>query len=145
MTNGWLLLIYKVPREPTASRVYVWRKLQQLGAIALQDAAWVLPKTIRTEEQFQWLASEISERGGDAILMEATQLYATDAERIRKQFVETADSGYRELLAALKKKRCDLAALSKRFQEIQSQDYFSSPLGQQVRDKLISLSGRSAP
>src|SRR5690348_15616912 len=49
----WLLLIYKFPREPTASRVYDWRKLKQLGAIALQDAVWVLPATPRTQEQLQ--------------------------------------------------------------------------------------------
>jgi hypothetical protein len=52
------------PREPTAGRVYVWRKLKQLGAIAVQDAVWVLPVTPRTQEQFQWLASEIDELGG---------------------------------------------------------------------------------
>ena len=28
----WLLLVHKIPREPTAGRVYVWRKLKQLGA-----------------------------------------------------------------------------------------------------------------
>src|SRR5256885_13053202 len=57
----WLLLAYKVPREPTASRVYVWRKLKKLGAVALQDAVWVLPHTPQTLEQFRWLAAEIVE------------------------------------------------------------------------------------
>lgn len=49
----WLLLVYRIPREPTAGRVFIWRKLKQLGAIALQDAIWVLPQTSRTQEQFQ--------------------------------------------------------------------------------------------
>ena len=49
----WLLLVYRIPREPTAGRVFVWRKLKQLGAIALQAAVWVLPQTPRTQEQFQ--------------------------------------------------------------------------------------------
>jgi len=57
----WLLLVYKIPREPTAGRVYVWRKLKQLGAIAVQDAVWVLPAAPRTREQFQWLAAEIAD------------------------------------------------------------------------------------
>ena len=60
----WLLLAYKVQREPSANRVYVWRQMKQLGAIALQDAVWVLPETPRTREQFQWLAAEITELGG---------------------------------------------------------------------------------
>ena len=81
----WLLLVYRIPREPTAGRVFVWRKLKQLGAIALQDAVWVLPQTARTQEQLQWLAAEISELNGEALLWEAEQLYSTDAETLRRQ------------------------------------------------------------
>ena len=44
---------------PKQRSEHVWRKLKQLGAIALQDAVWVLPQTPRTQEQFQWLAIEI--------------------------------------------------------------------------------------
>jgi len=42
----WVLLTYKIPREPTASRAYVWRKLKRLGALLMHDAVWVLPNTI---------------------------------------------------------------------------------------------------
>jgi len=45
-SDGWIVLTYRVPREPSANRVYVWRKLKQLGAIALQDAAWVFVKGV---------------------------------------------------------------------------------------------------
>lgn len=141
MSNSWLLLVYRIPREPTAGRVFVWRKLKQLGAIALQDAVWVLPKTPRTQEQFQWLAAEITELQGEAVLWEAEQLYATDPDALRQQFVDPVESEYHEILAALKKKDRDLSALSQRFQEAQSRDYFKSDLGQKTRDKLLSFSG----
>jgi hypothetical protein len=134
----WLLLIYRIPREPTAGRVFVWRKLKQLGAVALQDAVWVLPATPRTREQFQWLAAEISELKGEAVLWEADQLYATDAESIRRQFVDPVDAEYRDILSSLRKKNRDLAELSKRFQKTQARDYFKSALGRQVRDRLLA-------
>ena len=137
----WLLLIYRIPREPTAGRVFVWRKLKQLGAIALQDAARVLPQSPRTQEQFQWLAAEITELHGEALLWEADQLYATEPEALRQQFVEPVEAEYREILAALKKKGRDLAALSKRFQETHSRDFFASDLGRQTREKLLAASG----
>ena len=140
----WLLLVYRIPREPTAGRVFVWRKLKQLGAIALQDAVWVLPQTPRTQEQFQWLAAEITELKGEAMLWEAEQLYATDAESLRRQFIEPVETEYREIMAALKKKGRDLAALSKRFQEAHVRDYFASALGRQTRDKLLAAGGGSA-
>lgn len=139
MAKSWLLLVYKIPREPTAGRVYVWRKLKQLGAIALQDAAWVLPRTDRTQEQFQWLATEITELGGDVSLWEADQVYATDPASLRQQFVEPVEAQYRAILAALKKRDRDLAVLSKQFQQAQARDFFGLELGQQVRKRLISV------
>ncbi|QDV39450.1 hypothetical protein ElP_74170 (plasmid) [Tautonia plasticadhaerens] len=149
MTRGspvkpWLLLIYKIPREPAAGRVFVWRKLKQLGAIALQDAAWVLPGSAKTREQLQWLAAEISELGGDATLLSAEQLYATDAEAMKRQFVEPVEAEYREILAALAGKDRDLSALSKRFQQVQARDYFASGLGPKVRERLLKAQGGTA-
>ncbi|HEV2458330.1 MAG TPA: Chromate resistance protein ChrB, partial [Ktedonobacterales bacterium] len=70
--HQWVLLVYKVPPEPSARRVYVWRKLKRLGAILLHDAVWVLPATPATREQFQWLATEIEELAGSALVWEAT-------------------------------------------------------------------------
>jgi hypothetical protein len=143
--KSWLLLVYKIPREPTAGRVHVWRKLKQLGAIALQDAIWVLPRTARTQEQLQWLAAEIAELGGDALLWEAEQLYATDADRLRLEFAQTVESEYREILAALKKKDRDLAELSKRFRRAQERDFFASELATRVRKRLLGEGGGMKP
>lgn len=137
----WLLLVYKIPREPTAGRVYVWRKLKQLGAVAVQDAAWALPQTERTREQFQWLAAEITELGGQVDLWEAEQIYSTDTQALRNEFIETVEAEYREILTALKKKKRNLAELSKRFQQAMSKDYFASTLGRQVRERLLSAEG----
>jgi hypothetical protein len=145
MAERWLLLVYRIPREPTAGRVYVWRKLKQLGAVALQDAVWVVPLTLRTQEQFQWLSAEISELQGEAVLWEANQLYATDGEALKKQFTEPIESEYREILAALKKRRRDLKALSKQYQEALARDHFGSQLGKQVREKLLLAGGGTSP
>ena len=60
--RNWILLIYKIPNEPSAGRVFVWRKLKKLGAMLLHDAVWVLPATPQTKEHFRWLAAEIAER-----------------------------------------------------------------------------------
>lgn len=136
---SWLLLVYRIPREPTAGRVYVWRKLKQLGAVAIQDAIWVLPHNARTQEQFQWLAAEVTELKGEAMLWEAQQLYATDEGGLRRQFIEPVETEYREILAALKRKNRNLADLSKRYQQAHARDYFASNLGQTVRDRLLSV------
>src|SRR5262245_12288197 len=139
--SKWLLLVYKIPREPTAGRVYVWRKLRALGAVSLQDAVWVLPATSRTQEQFQWLAAEITELGGDITLWEAERLDSRRGEGLVRKFSDPVDAAYRRILTALKRKDRNLAELSKRYQEAQSRDYFQSALGQQVRDRLLAAQG----
>jgi len=134
----WVLLTYRIPRQPSAARVYVWRKLQQLGAIAVQDAAWVLPATSRTREQFQWLAAEITELKGEAVLWEARQFYATDISALRRQFVEPVEAEYRKILATLKKRGRDIAALSKQYQQALARDFFASSMGNEVRERLLN-------
>src|SRR5574337_1302179 len=130
--STWLLLHYKIPPEPSARRVYIWRKLQRLGALLWQDAVWVLPDSPRTREQFQWLSAEIVEAGGEATFWEARLALPGQAQALIQQFTEQTEKAYRAILAALKKKDPDVAALSRQFQQAQAKDYFGSPSGQQA-------------
>jgi hypothetical protein len=140
--NIWLLLIYKVPNEPSARRVYVWRKLKGMGAILLQDSAWVLPANPRTREKMQWLATEIRDmEGGTATLWEAQEVFTGQSIDLVQQFTAQVDSTYMEILAQLDLENPDLAALSKQYQQAASQDYFQSTLGQEVRGILIKRRG----
>ena len=141
--HTWLLLHYKIPREPSASRVYVWRKLKRLGAILLHDAIWVLPATLRTKEQFQWLAAEISDLEGEAMVWETHLIVGASLseENLIQQFMLQVEAVYTEILAALESTPTDLAILSRKYQQAQLQDYFHAELGQQVREKLIKVEG----
>ncbi len=141
----WLLLSYTVPRTPTAKRVYVWRKLKKLGAVSLQDSVWVLPATPHAREQFRWLASEIDELGGQTTLWEAALLSDGRDRRLIEQFAAPLEQTYRAIIAALKKKAPDLAALGRRYQQAQAQDYFRSELGQKVRTALLAAQGDRKP
>jgi len=143
--DRWIVLTYRVPREPTAGRVYVWRKLRKLGAIALQDAAWVLPATPKTQEHFQWLAAEISELGGESRVWSATLLLEFATEPLRKQFLAQVEAEYKTILVELRRKRPDLSALARQFQQVLGRDYFSSDLAQTVRKRLLAARGNKAP
>ncbi len=138
MTN-WLLLHYNLSAKPSAGRVYIWRKLKRLGAVLLQDAIWVLPDTPRTAEHFQWLVTEIQERHGEALLWRSNLVLGIQEDTLIQQFVDQVDREYTEVLKKLNRKNADIAELSKQYQQIQSEDYFHSELGQQVREKLMAL------
>jgi 23S rRNA C2498 (ribose-2'-O)-methylase RlmM len=142
--SQWLVLVYRIPREPTAGRVYVWRKLKQLGALAWQDAVWILPAAPRTQEHVQWLAAEITELGGEALLFSSDLLFDGGAEKLVARFEQPVREAYEEIAQALRRKDADRAALSKRFQQIQAQDYFHCDAGVEVRAKLLAPQGDDA-
>ncbi len=68
----WVLLSYRLPREPSTPRIGVWRKLERLGVARLGDGLVALPADARTREQLDWLAEEITEAGGVATVWLAT-------------------------------------------------------------------------
>lgn len=137
----WMLLVYRVPSDPSASRVYVWRKLKRLGAILLHDAVWVLPATDHTREQLRWLGAEIVELEGEASVWESRLTLGAEDDALVGQFRAAVDEQYREILNALKRKGADVATLSRRYQQVRSQDYFNSELGGRVRDALSANGG----
>ena len=140
-SGKWLLLAYKVPREPSAGRVYVWRKLKKLGAVAVGDAVWVLPSMPQTLEQFRWLAAEINEMNGQATLWESLHVIDGQEDRLISQFKQAVDEPYRRILNTLKKRKPDLSSLSRQYQQVLAQDYFQSRLGRKVRSALLAAKG----
>jgi hypothetical protein len=140
----WVLLVYKVPPEPSARRVFVWRKLKRLGALLLHDAVWVLPATPSTLEQFQWLATEIEEMEGSALVWEAALHLESQDSALVDRFVAQAEAEYREILAALQRPDADRAMLSKQYQQVQAQDYFHVALGAVVREALAASTSGDA-
>jgi hypothetical protein len=138
----WILLAYSVPRQPSARRVYVWRKLRRIGAVPLQDGVWLLPAAPQTREHFQWLATEIEELKGEATLWEATLLARCQEEKLVQQFEAATEKSYRDILDELKKKQPDVPGLSRRYQQVAAQDYFHGKLGDRVRAGLIKSRGK---
>jgi len=62
----WVLLSYRIPREPSTPRITIWRKLKRLGVAQLGDGLVALPADARTREQIDWIAEEITEAEGTA-------------------------------------------------------------------------------
>jgi ChrB-like protein len=141
----WVVLVYKIPREPAAGRVYVWRKLKRLGALLLHDAVWLLPETPWTREQFQWLAVEIRELGGDALVWESRMVLPGQDDALVQQFFAEVEHDYQAILTAMHQADADLAALARQYQQVQARDYLQSPLGHQVRAALLQARGGDEP
>ena len=75
----WLILIYKVPTEPSRLRVSVWRRLKGLGAIYLQSSASALPAGASAERALRKLQHEIIQMAGSAVLLRTQRENAESA------------------------------------------------------------------
>ena len=51
----WLLLIHQIPPKPAYLRVKVGRRLQGLGAVAIKNSVYALPRGDQALEDFQWV------------------------------------------------------------------------------------------
>jgi hypothetical protein len=90
----WLQLAYKVPSEPSQKRVWVWRRLQNLGAYSLQNSVYLLPFSEEVEKQFRKLADDIRGMGGDASLFSAISLDGSDEQRILQILLDARNNEY---------------------------------------------------
>jgi Chromate resistance exported protein len=94
---SWLLLIHQMPAKPAYARVKVWRRLQALGAVTVKNAVYALPANADTREDFAWLAQEIRESEGEAVVCEASLVEGlTDAE-LRALFETARDEDYAKI------------------------------------------------
>lgn len=66
VTGEWVLLTYRLPREPSTPRASVWRQLRRLGVAQLADGLVALPADARTREQLDWVAEQVREADGTA-------------------------------------------------------------------------------
>jgi len=151
----WLLLIHQIPPKPDYFRVKIWRRLQRLGAVAIKNSVYVLPKNEQTQEDFQWVLREIVEGGGEATLCEARFVDGLADNEVEDLFQSARGPDYDEIavearrLAAIPLSKgkikdnrsaqieTDLVKLKRRLAEVVAIDFFGAR-GREVVDGLIS-------
>ncbi len=98
-TPQWLLLIHQLPAKPAYARVKVWRRLQALGAVTVKGSVYALPANSETREDFAWLAKEIVESGGEAIVCEAALIEGLSDNELQALFDQARDEDYARIAA----------------------------------------------
>ncbi len=91
---NWLLLLLQLPTRPAAARMMTWRRLQQLGSVAIKNSVYALPNTPQAREDFEWLRAEVIAAKGQASIMAADAVTADEDESIRAAFLKQRAAGY---------------------------------------------------
>jgi len=95
----WLLLIHQIPPRPAYLRVKTGRRLQALGAVAIKNSVYALPRGEASMEDLQWVRREIVAGGGEATVLEAHFVEGhTDAD-VTALFNKARDEDYTALAA----------------------------------------------
>ncbi len=134
-----MLLVYRIPRQPSRHRVAVWRKLRDLGALYLQDGVAALPEDAVTREQLEWIQLRVREAGGEATLWEARPGTVAEEAELVGAFRSSREEAYRAIVADAERLRRkarmgagalleQLDKLERRFRAERRRDYFRSPL-----------------
>jgi hypothetical protein len=136
----WVLLVYRLPREPSRHRVAVWRKLRDLGAHYLQDGVAALPEDAVTREQLEWLQLRVREAGGEATLWEARPGTVAEETELVRTFRSSREEAYRPIVSEAERVRRkaqmgggetlleQLGKLEREYRAEHRRDYFRSPL-----------------
>ena len=133
-SGEWVLLAYRLPREPSTPRIAVWRKLRQLGVAQLLDGLVALPLDARNRERFDWLAAEIVEAGGEAAVWHGTlasrrqqrELVAAMKASVAAEYGRVIDEAEAVCGGAPGSGRRALGRLRRELRRIQARDYFPS-------------------
>src|SRR5262245_38813503 len=149
LAHSWLLLIHQLPAKPAYLRVKIWRRLQDIGAVAVKNAVHALPMSEEAQEDFEWLLREIQEGGGEAFVCEARLIDGLSDEEVRALFDRARDADYAELAKEAKslamskagsdraaEVRTQVARLRKRLAEIAGIDFFGA-IGRETAEELL--------
>lgn len=99
----WILLVHQLPARPSNLRVRTWRRLQQLGAVAVKQAVYVLPDSPAAREDFEWLKTEIEASGGHATLFVADTVETWSSDELVQEFRRARENDYATLSRALER------------------------------------------
>ncbi|MFF2109436.1 Chromate resistance protein ChrB [Rhodococcus koreensis] len=131
--DKWVMLVYRIPREPSTPRIAVWRKLRKYGVFQLADGVVVLPASPRTREQLDWVAEEVVEAGGQAEVWTAAPTTKDQRDRMRAKVSADRAAEYDEITDAAEAARAlpdpagrtrKLTQLRRRMREIDKRTFF---------------------
>jgi hypothetical protein len=157
----WVAFSYSLPAKSGSSpRVALWRRLRRLGAVTPTGSVQVLPDRPECAEALQWLAQEMRQAGGEAVVMYVEGFVGLTDQQLVEMFRAGRAEEYAELetqvleleqriLAAAREDELSevpetLARLRRRHAEISRSDYFDAPEGARLAARLAQVAQKLA-
>jgi hypothetical protein len=143
----WLALAYSLSDPSSSRRVAIWRRLRQLGTVSPAGSLHLLPESEEAREAFAWLAQEIRDGGGQALVLEVDRLEESERARVIEAFRSARDEDYRKIIeeAETNPDRARAEKLRRRFDEVSRLDWFAASEGPRAAAALARLEEKPEP
>ncbi|MGC6174559.1 Chromate resistance protein ChrB [Lacrimispora sp. 38-1] len=151
--NEWIAINYTLPREPSRTRVSIWRKLKKIGAVSIQQSMWILSSNAGNYSLLNEIKNEVLQNGGEAFVMSI--FVNEDGQKIIiEKFNAARDEEYGELIeqceeffkeidkeiarenftfAEIEENEEELSKLKQWYEKIAARDSFCTPLQGKVK------------
>ncbi|GAA3135518.1 hypothetical protein GCM10017600_71890 [Streptosporangium carneum] len=107
--SQWLVLVVKLPAEPSRHRVAVWRELRKIGALSLGQGTWAVPDVPVFADGLDRAVSLTEQAKGQAVTLRAAGRGPDDAARFQELFTAARSADWTEFLADCGKFEQELA------------------------------------
>jgi hypothetical protein len=95
----WVVLLFRVPAEPSRHRVAVWRELRRTGAVSLGQSAWLAPAARAFTDGISRAVELVEAAGGEAIVLDASGHQRADADRLAAVYTAAREAEWVEFVA----------------------------------------------
>jgi hypothetical protein len=95
----WVVLLARVPAEPSRHRVAVWRELRRLGAVAIGQSVWALPDHQAATSGLDRIAELVARGNGELTVLEAAGRDQASRERLERLYVAARAAEWTEFRA----------------------------------------------
>jgi hypothetical protein len=95
----WLVLVVRVPSEPSRHRVAVWRQLRRTGAVPLGQGCWAVPEVPAFADRIARTVELAGRGAGEVIVLRADGREEADAGRLAALFTEARQEEWAEFIA----------------------------------------------
>jgi hypothetical protein len=95
----WIVLVFRVPAEPSRHRVAVWRALRRTGAVSLGQSAWLAPAAPAFTEGIGRAVELVQAAGGEAVVLDAIGHEPADQQRLAAIYTTAREAEWVEFLS----------------------------------------------
>jgi hypothetical protein len=96
----WIVLVFRVPAEPSRHRVAVWRELRRTGAVSLGQSAWLAPSAPAFADGIARAVQLVqAAAGGEAVVLDAAGHSPADQARLAAIYTAAREAEWTEFLS----------------------------------------------